>query len=215
MAVEGEWNMKSLFDSNDLLIHRLRESELRALFDMDSLLQDGHCEEEHFTLFHLSLQDFCVALYYMLEGLDIELVLCPLFMEKGKRSMELKQAGFHSHLLWMKRFLFGLMNEDIRSPLDILLGCPVLLGVKQKLLHWVFLLGQQTNATAPADTLDAFHCLFETQDKEFVRLHVKQLPGSVASDLPEHGLNGIFLLSPALSELVENSDGCQGDLPEG
>lgn len=80
--------------------------------------------------------------------------------------MEVKRVN--THLLSMNHFLFGLMHKDILKILEVLFECPVTLTVKQKLQHWVSLIAQQVNGTSPMDTLDAFYCLFESQDEEFV-----------------------------------------------
>nr|XP_044989258.1 LOW QUALITY PROTEIN: NACHT, LRR and PYD domains-containing protein 5 [Jaculus jaculus] len=167
MSAEGVWNMRSTFHSDDLKAHGLKESELSALFQMNIFLPDSH-GEQRYTFFHLSLQDFCAALYYVLEGME----KCSgyLLLMKNMRSItELKQAGFNAHLLGMKRFLFGLMNKHVIRALEVLLGCSVPLTVRQKLLDWVTLLGHQVNTTTPVDILESFYYLFETQDEEFVR----------------------------------------------
>ncbi|XP_058900583.1 NACHT, LRR and PYD domains-containing protein 5 [Kogia breviceps] len=172
MAVEGVWNVKFVFYSDDLGVHGLKEPELSALFHTRILLQGSRCEECCMFL-HLSLQEFFAALYYVLEGLEGEGDPYPLFTENVKTLMELKQIDLNAHLVRMKRFLFGLMNKEVMGALGTLLGCPVPLVAKQRLLHWISLLGQHANTSAPLDFLDAFYCLFETQDDEFVRSALK------------------------------------------
>ncbi|XP_038196322.1 NACHT, LRR and PYD domains-containing protein 5 [Arvicola amphibius] len=168
MAAEGVWDMRSVFYNDDLQSYGLKEDAISALFHMNVLLQVDDSPEQHYIFFHLSLQDFCAALYYLLKGLKKWNQHC-LFIENPKRSiMKLKQTNFNAHLLGMKRFLFGLMNKDTMRTLEALLGCSVSPAVKQRLQHWVFELGQQVSATSPADVLDAFYYLFESQDEEFV-----------------------------------------------
>ncbi|XP_013209977.1 NACHT, LRR and PYD domains-containing protein 5 [Microtus ochrogaster] len=168
MAAEGVWNMRSVFYDDDLQNYGLEEAAISALFHMNVLLRVDDSTEQYYIFFHLSLQDFCAALYYLLKGLKKWNQYC-LFVENPKRNiMTLKRTNFNTHLLEMKRFLFGLMNKDTMRTLEALLGCPVSPAVKQRLQHWVFEVGQQVSATGPEDVLDAFYYLFESQDKEFV-----------------------------------------------
>lgn len=169
MAAEGVWTMKFVFYSDDLGVHGLTEPELSTLFRRIILLRDG-LEERCFTFLHLSLQEFCAALYYILEGLETEWDPHALCVENVKSLKELKKIDFNIHLLQMKHFLFGLMNKEVVKALEDMLGCPVALVVRRVLLHWVSLLGQRADTTSPLDFLDSFYCLFETQDEEFVRL---------------------------------------------
>ncbi|XP_057575701.1 NACHT, LRR and PYD domains-containing protein 5 [Hippopotamus amphibius kiboko] len=168
MAVDGVWNSKFVFYSDDLGVHGLKEPKLPALFHAGILLRGSRCEK-CYTFLHLSLQEFCAALYYVLEGLEGGGDPYPPFTENRKSLTELKQVDFNVHLVQMKRFLFGLMSKEAMGALETLLGCPVPLAAKQGLLRWISLLGQHANTTAPQDFLDAFYCLFETQDDEFVR----------------------------------------------
>ncbi|KAM7340366.1 hypothetical protein ACRRTK_000981 [Alexandromys fortis] len=168
MAAEGVWNMRSVFYDDDLQNYGLEEAAVSALFHMNILLRVDDSTERYYVFFHLSLQDFCAALYYLLKGLKKWNQHC-LFVENPKRSiMTLKRTNFNTHLLGMKRFLFGLMNKDTMRTLEALLGCPVSPAVKQRLQHWVFEVGQQVSTTGPEDVLDVFYYLFESQDKEFV-----------------------------------------------
>ncbi|XP_051017804.1 NACHT, LRR and PYD domains-containing protein 5 [Acomys russatus] len=169
MAAGGVWSMRSVFYEDDLKAHGLKASEISALFHMNILPhQVGHSSEQCYMFFHLSLQDFCAALYYVLEGLEEWNEYFFIIRNRGT-IMQLKEAD-DTRLLGMKRFLFGLMNKGTMRTLEVLLGCPLSSGVRQKLQHWVSLLGHQVDTTSPADVLDAFHYLFESQDEEFVHL---------------------------------------------
>ncbi|XP_028640322.1 NACHT, LRR and PYD domains-containing protein 5-like [Grammomys surdaster] len=167
MAAEGMWTMRSVFYDDDLKNYSIKESEISALFHKNILLQVGHSSEQGYIFLHLSLQDFFAALYYVLEELGEWNLHFP-FIKNQQSIMEVKTTN-NIHL-GMKRFLFGLMNKDILKTLEVLFGCPVNPTVKQKLQHWVSLIGQQVNDTSPMDTLDAFYYLFESQDEEFVHV---------------------------------------------
>ncbi|GAB1291683.1 NACHT, LRR and PYD domains-containing protein 5 [Apodemus speciosus] len=171
MAAEGVWTMRSVFYDDDLKTYSLKESEISALFHMNILLHDDHSGEQGYIFFHLSLQDFFAALYYVLEGLGkwnqhFSFTKIQMSITEVKRSD-------NTHLLGMRRFLFGFMNKDILKTLEVLFGCPVTPPIKQKLRHWVSLIGQQVNSTSPMDTLDAFYYLFESQDEDFVHMALK------------------------------------------
>ncbi|XP_037023917.2 NACHT, LRR and PYD domains-containing protein 5 [Artibeus jamaicensis] len=169
MAAEGVWTMKFAFYPDDLATHGLTELELSSMFRRSILLQDSR-GDRCFTFLHPSLQEFCAALYYVLEGLEMDWCPHPLYGENTKTWKEFKQISSNVHLLQMKRFLFGLMNQELVRTLKDWLGCSLPLVVRRVLLHWVSLLGQWADTSSTLDFLDAFYCLFETQDEEFVRL---------------------------------------------
>ncbi|KAL1764683.1 NACHT, LRR and PYD domains-containing protein 5, partial [Sigmodon hispidus] len=168
MAVEGVWNMRSVFYDHDLQTHNLKESEISALFHMNILLRVDHSAEHYYIFFHRSLQDFCAALYYILEKSPGKWNQSSITKDLNSIMNLVKRTDFNTHLLGMKCFLFGLVNKDTMAMLGLLLGHSVFPAVKQKLRHWVFVLGQQISATSPADVLNVFHFLFESQDEEFV-----------------------------------------------
>ncbi|KAI4535014.1 hypothetical protein MG293_015874 [Ovis ammon polii] len=170
LAVDGVWNAKFVFDGDDLGVHGLKGPELSALQQASILLPDSRCGRGH-AFSHLSLQEFFAALFYVLRGVEGDGEGYPLFPQSTKSLMELRHVDLNVHLVQMKRFLFGLVSKEATRALETLLGCPVAPVAKQCLLHWICLLGQHPTAPAASpDLLEAFYCLFETQDDEFVRL---------------------------------------------
>uniref|UniRef100_A0A8C3WED2 NLR family pyrin domain containing 5 n=1 Tax=Catagonus wagneri TaxID=51154 RepID=A0A8C3WED2_9CETA len=182
LAAGGVWKTKFVFHSEDLGLHGLKEPELSALVRRDILVQDAR-DPQRYAFRDLGLQEFCAALYYVLRGLETERDPPPLFTQHLESWMELREMDFSVHLVQMKRCLFGLVSRGAMGTLEAVLGCPVPLVAKQGLLHWISLLGQHADTTAPRDVLDAFHCLFETQDEEWVRL---ALNGLQEAWLPVH-----------------------------
>ncbi|XP_043290626.1 NACHT, LRR and PYD domains-containing protein 5 [Cervus canadensis] len=170
LAADGVWNAKFVFDADDLGVHGLQGPELSALQQASILLPDDRCRRGY-AFSHLRLQEFFAALFYILRGVEGDGEGCPLFPQSTKSLTELRQVDLNAHLVQMKRFLFGLVSREAMRALETLLGCPVAPVAKQQLLHWICLLGQHpAAAAAPPDLLEAFYCLFETQDGEFVRL---------------------------------------------
>ncbi|XP_065776895.1 NACHT, LRR and PYD domains-containing protein 5 [Muntiacus reevesi] len=169
LAADGVWNAKFVFDTDDLGVHGLQGPELSALQQASILLPDDRCGRGY-AFSHLRLQEFFAALFYVLRGVEGDGEGRPLFPQSTKSLTELRQVDLNAHLVQMKRFLFGLVSREATRALETLLCCPVAPVAKQQLLRWICLLGQHPAAAAPPDLLEAFYCLFETQDDEFVRL---------------------------------------------
>ncbi|OWK15656.1 NLRP5 [Cervus elaphus hippelaphus] len=154
-------------DSWDYRIHVMTTFSTR----LDTPQRFEEFASEGYAFSHLRLQEFFAALFYILRGVEGDGEGCPLFPQSTKSLTELRQVDLNAHLVQMKRFLFGLVSREAMRALETLLGCPVAPVAKQQLLHWICLLGQHpAAAAAPPDLLEAFYCLFETQDGEFVRL---------------------------------------------
>lgn len=105
---------------------------------MNILLQVDHSSEQCYIFFYLSLQDFFAVLCFRMVG-GMESIFFS-FIKNQRIIMEVKRDD--THLLSMDHFLFGLMHKDILKTLEVLFECPVTLTLKQKLQHWVSLIGQ-------------------------------------------------------------------------
>ncbi|XP_012785748.2 NACHT, LRR and PYD domains-containing protein 5 [Ochotona princeps] len=172
LAAESVWAKRSVFHAEELRALGLSDEELSAPPLMSVLLPaNRNHAEERYAFLHLSLRDFFAALYYVLEALAPRKSSCSLLPAIPWHWKELRQTVVPTHLGGMKRFLFGLMSQEVLRALEVLLGCAVPQGTaRQELTSWISLLGLQAGTLAPESAMESFYCLFETQDKEFVLL---------------------------------------------
>ncbi|XP_048224960.1 NACHT, LRR and PYD domains-containing protein 5 [Perognathus longimembris pacificus] len=160
LAAYGLWGGKTLFHRRHLRAHRLRKVTVEALVRSGLLLR----QDAGYTFPNPSLQGFCAALFYILVGSGG----WP-FGPRGhvRPELDLRPSSLSPLLLWVKHFLFGFLSPPVACALRTRLGLLACEELRHLLQHWISLLGRQGSA-APADVLDAFHCLFQTQDEAFV-----------------------------------------------
>ena len=72
------------------------------------------------------------------------------------------------HLLQMRCFLFGLLNEDRMKQLEETFNCTMSLEVKWTILQWMEMLGNSEQLPSHLVFLELFFHLYETQDDVFV-----------------------------------------------
>ncbi|XP_007538807.2 NACHT, LRR and PYD domains-containing protein 5 [Erinaceus europaeus] len=111
------------------------------------------------------LQPLLTALHFVLD--EVEPLRDPDPQLLGVNAQPLDPHCHVDHLLPMVRFLYSLMNEEATQTLETVLGRPLSPRVRWDLQHCVSLLGHR--AAAHTDVLEAFYCLFETQNPNFVR----------------------------------------------
>ncbi|XP_072466338.1 NACHT, LRR and PYD domains-containing protein 12-like [Notamacropus eugenii] len=65
LAAEGIWQMKLLFEEEDLRRHNLEAADVSAFLDMNIFQKDSGCEN-CYSFIHLSFQEFFATMFYVM-----------------------------------------------------------------------------------------------------------------------------------------------------
>ncbi|XP_004586402.2 NACHT, LRR and PYD domains-containing protein 3 [Ochotona princeps] len=181
LAADGIWNQKILFEEWDLRRHGLREAEVSAFLSMSLFQKEVDCEA-FYSFVHLTFQEFFAAMYYMLEEEEGAGTASP-----GRGGSELPPRDVRvllenygrfekGYLIFVVRFLFGLVNQDRAAYLEKKLGCSVSRQVRPELLRWIEAKAEAKKLQVQPSQLELFYCLYETQEDTFLRAAMGHFP---------------------------------------
>ncbi|XP_073479337.1 NACHT, LRR and PYD domains-containing protein 3-like [Aquarana catesbeiana] len=162
LANQGVLNQQILFEKKDLERHGLSLSEVESVFLNENIFYWEVRTQTYYSFIHLSVQEFLAALYYV--------------MDDGSGSMEgtflpeiCKEKSFcdlnsnSSHLALSVQFLFGFLNENqVKTFLEVT-GITISLRARPAMLEWAM------KDIDPTFYTQNIFCLYETQDKDFIR----------------------------------------------
>ncbi|XP_008584013.1 PREDICTED: NACHT, LRR and PYD domains-containing protein 14 [Galeopterus variegatus] len=174
LAAIGVWTMTYVFYRENLRKHGLTKSDVSIFLDMNILQKD--IEYENCYVFtHLHVQEFFAAMFYMLKGNWEARDDSFQSFEDVKLLLESKSYK-DTHLMQMKCFLFGLLNEDRVKQLEKAFNCEMSLEIKWNLLQWMEVLGNSEYSPSQPGFLELFHYLYETQDEAFISQAMRCFP---------------------------------------
>ncbi|XP_073453520.1 NACHT, LRR and PYD domains-containing protein 3-like isoform X2 [Aquarana catesbeiana] len=179
LAKEGILNQKILFEMEDLNRHGLSLSEIESVFLNENLFHLDIETQTCYSFIHLSVQEFLAALYYVLDdgsgneegttGLG-EGTSIPEICKGNSLSIMCEE---HPHLALAVRFLFGLLNEKEVKTFSESTGINISLPARQAMEEWLIReclsKDSHTGNTSAIYSIEAILCLYETQDKDFIR----------------------------------------------
>nr|XP_034348875.1 NACHT, LRR and PYD domains-containing protein 12 isoform X2 [Arvicanthis niloticus] len=157
LAAEGLWNQKILFDEQDLGKHGLDGADVSTFLNVNIFQKDIKCEK-FYSFIHLSFQEFFAAMYCALHGRD---AVRRVLVEYG-----FSERNF---LALTVRFLFGLLNEEMRCYLERNLGWTISPQVKEEALAWIQNKAQSEGSTLQHGSLELLSCLYEIQEEDFIQ----------------------------------------------
>ncbi|XP_042539288.1 NACHT, LRR and PYD domains-containing protein 12 [Dipodomys spectabilis] len=180
LAAHGLWNRKVLFLEEELLPHGLEGADVSAFLNTH-IFQKDIGREKFYSFTHLSFQEFFGALFYILDGAGPERAVTQLLAE----------YGFSERSFWAVtvRFLFGLLNEELRNFLERHLGWKTSPHVKAQVLEWLVSQARSQGPRLQHGALELLSCLYEIQEEAFVRRalhHVQVLHVSHVATAMEH-----------------------------
>ncbi|XP_015980970.1 NACHT, LRR and PYD domains-containing protein 3 isoform X3 [Rousettus aegyptiacus] len=180
LAADGIWNQKILFEEGDLRSHGLQKADASAFLRVNLFQKEVDCEK-FYSFIHMTFQEFFAAMYYLLEeeqhGVGDE-SKGPLEPPNRDVTVLLENYGKFEkgYLIFVVRFLFGLINQERTSYLEKKLSCKISQQIRLELLKWIEAKAKARTPQIQPTQLELFYCLYEMQEEGFVRRAMGHFP---------------------------------------
>uniref|UniRef100_A0A452R1L4 NACHT, LRR and PYD domains-containing protein 3 n=1 Tax=Ursus americanus TaxID=9643 RepID=A0A452R1L4_URSAM len=181
LAADGIWNQKILFEECDLRNHGLQRADVSAFLRMNLFQKEVDCEK-FYSFIHMTFQEFFAAMYYLLEeekqGGIRNLPRSSSKLPNRDVTVLLENYGKFEkgYLIFVVRFLFGLVNQERTSYLEKKLSCKISQQIRLELLKWIKEKAKAKNLQIQPSQLELFYCLYEMQEEDFVQKAMGHFP---------------------------------------
>ncbi|XP_023594804.1 NACHT, LRR and PYD domains-containing protein 3 isoform X2 [Trichechus manatus latirostris] len=181
LAADGIWNQKILFEEYDLRNHGLQKADVSAFLRMNLFQKEVDCEK-YYSFIHLTFQEFFAAMYYLLEEeeeRETRSMSCS-YSKPPNRDVTVLLENYgkfeKGYLIFVVRFLFGLVNQERSSYLEKKLSCKISQQIRQELLKWIEAKAKAKKLQTQPSQLELFYCLYEMQEDDFVQRAMDHFP---------------------------------------
>ncbi|XP_058917708.1 NACHT, LRR and PYD domains-containing protein 3 [Kogia breviceps] len=181
LAADGIWNQKILFEECDLRNHGLQKADVSAFLRMNLFQKEVDCEK-FYSFIHMTFQEFFAAMYYLLEeenqGEMRNTQRSSLKLPDRDVTVLLENYGKFEkgYLIFVVRFLFGLINQERTSYLEKKLSCKISQKIRLELLKWIEAKAKAKVLQTEPSQLELFYCLYEMQEEGFVQRAMRCFP---------------------------------------
>ncbi|XP_072809407.1 NACHT, LRR and PYD domains-containing protein 3 [Vicugna pacos] len=181
LAADGIWNQKILFEECDLRNHGLQKADMSAFLRMNLFQKEVDCEK-FYSFNHMTFQEFFAAMYYLLEEEDQgERRNAPWSCSKlPTRDVTVLLENYgkfeKGYLIFVVRFLFGLVNQERTSYLEKKLSCKISQKIRLELLKWIEAKATAKKLQTEPSQLELFYCLYEMQEEDFLQRAMVHFP---------------------------------------
>ncbi|XP_054572758.1 NACHT, LRR and PYD domains-containing protein 3 isoform X4 [Eptesicus fuscus] len=181
LAADGIWNQKILFEEGDLRNHGLQKADVSAFLRVNLFQKEVECEK-FYSFIHMTFQEFFAAMYYLLEEEEQQdaknMPQSHSALPNRDMTVLLENYGKFEkgYLIFVVRFLFGLINQERTSYLERKLSCKISQQIRLELLKWIEAKAKANTLKMQPSQLELFYCLYEMQEEDFVQKAMGYFP---------------------------------------
>ncbi|XP_074994758.1 NACHT, LRR and PYD domains-containing protein 12-like [Calonectris borealis] len=183
LAADGIWRQEILFEEKEIKEHGLNHQVLCSLFLSESVLRKGRECVNVYSFVHLSFQEFFAALFYALGDSEDTRG----HSETPEKRINVVLENYNeckTRFILVVRFLFGLLNNELKKKLKEITGCETSPQIEEDLLRWTQISqGVASSSDKVVFDLNIFHCLFESHEETFVSNALEHFTGIVLRDI--------------------------------